>query len=71
MLESRMNRSAQKAKQGGTKESAKMAGGRRNVPRIVRVAERLGRSIPKEELQRIPKDLSSQIDHYVYGTPKR
>jgi len=27
--------------------------------------------IPEEELRRIPKDLSSQIDHYVYGTPKR
>jgi len=27
--------------------------------------------IPKSELKAIPKDLSSQIDHYVYGTPKK
>ena len=41
------------------------------VRRIVRIAQRLGRMIPEEELRRIPKDLSSQVDHYVYGTPKR
>ena len=40
-------------------------------PRILRIAARLGRMIPDEELRRLPKDLSSQIDHYVYGTPKR
>jgi len=39
--------------------------------RIVRILGRLGHMIPEEELRRIPKDLSSQIDHYVYGTPKR
>lgn len=41
------------------------------TPRIARIAQRLGRMIPEEELQRIPKDLSSQVDHYVYGLPKR
>ena len=41
------------------------------LPRIVRIAQRLGRQIPAEELRNIPKDLSDQIDHYVYGTPKR
>ncbi|HEY6346494.1 MAG TPA: hypothetical protein VIY49_33805 [Bryobacteraceae bacterium] len=40
-------------------------------PRILRIAARLGRMIPDDELRRLPKDLSSQIDHYVYGTPKR
>jgi hypothetical protein len=49
----------------------KRAGASRKVPRIVRIAQRLGRMIPEEELRRIPKDLSSQVDHYVYGTPKR
>ena len=43
----------------------------RKAPRIVAMAQRLGRQIPEEELRRIPKDLSTQIDHYVYGTPKR
>jgi hypothetical protein len=41
------------------------------MPRIARIVQRLGRMIPEEELRRFPKDLSSQIDHYVYGTPKR
>jgi len=27
--------------------------------------------IPEEELDRLPTDLAAQIDHYIYGTPKR
>jgi hypothetical protein len=27
--------------------------------------------IPNEELDRLPTDLAAQIDHYIYGTPKR
>jgi hypothetical protein len=41
------------------------------LPRIVRIAERLGRRLPASELRAIPKDLSDQLDHYIYGTPKR
>jgi hypothetical protein len=41
------------------------------VPRIAQIAQRLGSMIPRSELKAIPKDLSSQIDHYVYGTPKK
>jgi hypothetical protein len=41
------------------------------MPRIARTLQRLGRMIPEEELHRIPKDLSSRVDHYVYATPKR
>jgi hypothetical protein len=57
-------------------KSAAAAGGKRTgasrkMPRIARIAGRLGRMIPEEELRNFPKDLSSQIDHYVYGTPKR
>ena len=43
----------------------------RGVPRIAKIAQRLGSMIPKSELKAIPKDLSSQINHYVYGTPKK
>jgi hypothetical protein len=42
-----------------------------SVPRIAKIAQRLGNMIPRSELKAIPKDLSSQIDHYVYGTPKK
>ena len=27
--------------------------------------------IPEDELQRVPTDLAAQVDHYIYGTPKR
>ena len=27
--------------------------------------------IPDEELERLPADLAANIDHYIYGTPKR
>ena len=29
------------------------------------------REIPDEELDRLPTDLAAQVDHYIYGTPKR
>ena len=41
------------------------------IPEIANIVQRLGRMIPEEELRRIPKDLSDQVDHYVYVTPKR
>lgn len=27
--------------------------------------------IPDAELDRLPPDLAAQVDHYIYGTPKR
>jgi len=27
--------------------------------------------IPQEELDRVPKDAMENLDHYIYGTPKR
>ena len=27
--------------------------------------------IPEAELDRLPPDLAAQVDHYIYGTPKR
>jgi hypothetical protein len=27
--------------------------------------------IPDEELEQLPPDLAAQVDHYIYGTPKR
>ena len=32
---------------------------------------KLGRRIPKSEWDRLPADLSSNLDHYLYGIPKR
>ena len=59
----------------GRTKRTRTSGGRpargKKAPRIVRIAQRLGRRIPEDELQSLPKDLSSQLDHYVYGIPKR
>lgn len=33
--------------------------------------DEISASIPKEEWDKLPRDLSTQIDHYLYGTPKR
>lgn len=38
---------------------------------IVEVARRLGARIPARERRRVPKDFSDQLDHYIYGAPKR
>ena len=27
--------------------------------------------VPEEDIARVPTDLASQVDHYVYGLPKR
>lgn len=54
-----------------TRPTGRRSGAAPKAPPITRVARRLGRMIPEAELRQIPKDLSDQIDHYVYGTPKR
>ncbi len=63
------------ARPTGKTKSAARRGGRPTpkpkMPEIAKIVQRLGRMIPEEELRRFPKDLSDQIDHYVYGTPKR
>lgn len=33
--------------------------------------EEASRRIPDEELERLPTDLAAQVDHYIYGLPKR
>ena len=40
-------------------------------PSIEDVLARLASEVPAEDWQRLPGDLTDQIDHYVYGTPKR
>jgi hypothetical protein len=41
------------------------------APPIEEVLTDLAREIPQEECERLPADLAENIDHYVYGTPKR
>ena len=58
-------------RRGVTASTRRVPHSKGKAPRIVRIAERLGRRIPPSELQLIPKDLSDQLDHYIYGMPKR
>ena len=60
-----------KAKPAGRGRSIPRSQNKGELPQIVRIANRLGRRIPARELRALPKDLSDQIDHYVYGTQKR
>ena len=58
-------------RRGVTAPTRRASRSKGKLPRIVRIAERLGRQIPGSELQLVPKDLSDQLDHYIYGIPKR
>jgi hypothetical protein len=38
---------------------------------IWEIAEEISASIPEEEWAKLPKDLSKNLDHFLYGAPKR
>jgi len=38
---------------------------------IWEVFEEISRSVPEEELRKLPEDGAEQRDHYIYGTTKR
>lgn len=38
---------------------------------IEEVLGEIGARVPPEEWARLPTDFSDQLDHYLYGTPKR
>ena len=38
---------------------------------IWELARKLAASIPEKELRRLPRDGARQVDHYLYGAPKR
>lgn len=38
---------------------------------IWEVVADLGKTIPDEEWEKLPRDLSINIDHYLYGAPKK
>jgi antitoxin component of MazEF toxin-antitoxin module len=44
--------------------------GPKRKPIWERIAE-LGADVPPEELDKLPPDGAAQIDHYLYGHPKR
>jgi hypothetical protein len=40
------------------------------VPPIWETVVAIGASIPEEEWDKVPRDLSKNLDHYLYGAPK-
>ena len=38
---------------------------------IAEVLAEIAAAIPARELARLPSDFTDQLDHYIYGTPKR
>jgi hypothetical protein len=40
------------------------------VPPIWETVVAIGARIPDEEWEKVPKDLSKNLDHYLYGAPK-
>jgi putative addiction module CopG family antidote len=55
--------------QPGDAEKIADAGGA-DVPAWKRVLDIMGK-VPGEVFDRMPADSSQQLDHYIYGTPKR
>lgn len=41
------------------------------APPIEEVLMELSKDVPKEEWEKLPPDLTDNIDHYLYGTPKK
>jgi hypothetical protein len=38
---------------------------------IAEVLAEIAAAIPSSELAKLPADFADQLDHYIYGTPKR
>jgi hypothetical protein len=40
------------------------------LPPFLQFIEEISAQVPKGEWEKLPKDLSKNIDHYLYGSPK-
>jgi predicted transcriptional regulator len=38
---------------------------------VLTMVEAIWRDVPDEDLAKLPPDFSANLDHYLYGTPKR
>jgi hypothetical protein len=47
------------------------SGGEANPRPIWQVAAEIMQGVPEDELERLPVDLSENLDHYLYGAPKK
>ena len=68
-----------------TKRTGKAAAGTRLVPPPARRAKKrkpyalaleddllaIGKAVPIEEWEKLPRDFNENLDHYLYGSPKK
>jgi hypothetical protein len=64
-------RSGQHRRRNEDHEPAPVASSQDAPKPIWEIFEEASRDIPDEALARVPTDLAAQVDHYVYGLPKR
>ncbi|AFZ18453.1 hypothetical protein [Allocoleopsis franciscana] len=41
-----------------------------SLPPFLQFVEEISAQIPKEEWEKLPKDLSKNLEHYLYGSPR-
>lgn len=41
-----------------------------DLPSFLQFVEEISAQVPQEEWEKLPKDFSKNIDHYLYGSPK-
>jgi hypothetical protein len=41
-----------------------------SLPSFLQFVDEISAQIPNEEWEKLPKDLSKNLDHYLYGAPK-
>lgn len=41
-----------------------------SLPAFLQFVEEISAQVPREEWETLPKDLSKNLDHYLYGAPK-
>ena len=43
----------------------------KDAPSVLDIFREAWEAIPEEEFNAMPEDGAEQVDHYIYGTPKR
>ena len=68
-----LKQEARSAKPVGAKSPKTESAGQRAFEAFPILGEigRIGASVPQRSWDELPRDLSADIDHYVYGLPKR
>ena len=53
------------------RDAVPATGGPSNASGIAEMIQAISSQVPEEEWLRVPADLSLNVDHYLYGSPRR